>query len=120
MTIKGLNIYNTLIVKSLSILPNINKRREDFILEIFLLLLSIKGRINFLQFARYGKYSEQRYRQQFEKQFNFLEFNKQLTVSSGSGNYAIAIDPSYISKSGKCTPGLGYFCLAVQKKLNGD
>jgi len=116
MTIKGLNIYNTLIVKSLSILPNINKRREDFILEIFLLLLSIKGRINFLQFARYGKYSEQRYRQQFEKQFNFLEFNKQLTVSSGSGNYAIAIDPSYISKSGKCTPGLGYFWSGCAKK----
>ena len=34
--------------------------------------LSIKGRINFLQLERYGKYSEQRYRQQFEKTLFFI------------------------------------------------
>ena len=42
-----------------------------------------------------------RYRQQFEKQFDFLTFNKELVLSSGSGRYAIAFDPSYISKAGK-------------------
>ena len=93
----------------LSKLPNVNKRRKDFLVEIFVLLLSVKGRINFLQLSRYGNYKEQRYRQQFEKQFDFLEFNKQLVLSSGSGRYAIAIDPSYINKSGKATPGVGYF-----------
>ena len=63
--------------------------------------MSIRGRINFLQLARYGKYKEQRYRQQFEKPFDFLAFNKELTLSQGSGRYAIAFDPSYVSKSGK-------------------
>ena len=38
-----------------------------------------------------------------------MSFNIQLTNDFGSGNYAIALDPSYISKSGKKTPGLGYF-----------
>jgi len=94
-------------------LPNINKRRKDFLVEIFVLLLSINGRINFLQLSRYGKYKEQRYRQQFEKQFDFLEFNKQLVLSSGGGKYAIAFDPSYINKSGKSTPGVGYFWSGV-------
>lgn len=37
----------------------VNKWRYDFILEVFGLLLSIKGRINFLQLARYGKYGKQ-------------------------------------------------------------
>ncbi len=41
--------------------------------------MSIRGRINFLQLARYGKYKEQRYRQQFEKLFDFLSFNKEVT-----------------------------------------
>jgi hypothetical protein len=77
--------------------------------EIFMLFLSIKGRINFYQLERYGKYTEQRYRQQFEKPFDFMGLNKELAISYGSGRFAIAFDPSYISKSGKLTPGLGRY-----------
>ena len=113
MTIKGIKTYNKLIINVLSKLPNINKRRKDFLVEIFVLLLSIKGRINFLQLSRYGNFKEQRYRQQFEKQFDFMEFNKQLVLSTGGSKYAIAFDPSYINKSGKSTPGVGYFWSGV-------
>ena len=113
MTTKGIKTYNYLIINILNKLPNINKRRKDFLVETLALLLSIKGRINFLQLSRYGNFKEQRYRQQFEKQFDFLEFNKQLVLSSGGGKYAIAFDPSYINKSGKSTPGLGYFWSGV-------
>jgi len=113
MTTKEIKSYNKLIIKVLSKLPNINKRRKDFLLEVFALLLSIKGRINFLQLSRYGNYKEQRYRQQFEKQFDFLNFNKELVLSTGGGKYAIAFDPSYINKSGKSTPGVGYFWSGV-------
>jgi len=90
-------------------LPNINQWRKDFLIETFILFLSIRGRINFLQLARYGIHKEQRYRQQFEKPFDFLAFNKELTLSHGSGRYAIAFDPSFISKSGKKTPGIGWY-----------
>jgi hypothetical protein len=113
MTTKANNIYNSLIINSLNKLPNINKRKKDFLVELFILLLSIKGRINFLQLSRYGNFSEQRYRQQFEKHFNFLEFNKHLVLSTGGSKYAIAFDPSYINKSGKSTPGVGYFWSGV-------
>jgi len=44
-----------------------------------LLFLNIKGLLNFLQFGRYGNFGEQRYRQQFKKQFDFLNFNKEIT-----------------------------------------
>lgn len=90
-------------------MSNISGWRKDFINEALILFLCIKGRINFLQLARYGKHKEQRYRQQFEKPFDFLTFNKELTLAHGSGRYVIAFDPSYISKSGKRTPGVGYF-----------
>lgn len=90
-------------------MSNINSWRKEFVTETLILFLCIKGRINFLQLGRFGKHKEQRYRQQFEKPFDFLTFNKFLTLSQGSGQYAIAFDPSYISKSGKHTPGAGYF-----------
>jgi hypothetical protein len=109
MTIREPKTYKNLIISMLDKLPNINQWRKDFLIETFILFLSIRGRINFLQLARYGKHKEQRYRQQFEKPFDFLTFNKELTLCHGSGRYAIAFDPSYISKSGKKTPGVGWY-----------
>lgn len=49
------------------------------------------------------------YRQQFEKPFPFLDFNKELALSHGGNRFVIAFDPSYINKSGKKTPGLGWY-----------
>jgi len=40
-------------------------------------------------------------------------------MENGSGHFTIAFDPSYISKSGKSTPGVTYFGLELQQKLNG-
>lgn len=50
---------------------------------------------------RFGKYSEQRYRQQFDRTFNFLDFNKELIHQHSSGKLVIAIDPGFIAKAGK-------------------
>jgi hypothetical protein len=104
---------NTLINNTLKMNLNLKKPQRDFFIEVMFLFLSIKGRLNFLQFARYGKFGEQRYRQQFEKSFDFLNFNKELTIAHGSKNFAIAFDPSYISKSGKKTPGVDKFWSGV-------
>ena len=108
--------YKALITTMLDKLSNINLWRSEFLIETFILFMSIRGRINFLQLARYGKRKEQRYRQQFEKHFDFLSFNKELTLSQGIGRFAIAFDPSYISKSGKKTPGVGWYWSGVANK----
>ena len=110
---------NTLINNTLNSVELLTKPRKAFFIEIMFLFMGIKGKMNFFQFGRYGNYGEQRYRQQFEKQFNFIGFNIELTKKYGSGNFAIGFDPSYISKSGKATPGLGRFWSGVagQAKL---
>lgn len=41
--------------------------------------------------------------------FDWLSFNSSLVKSHLGSRLAIAFDPSYISKSGKCTPYLGRF-----------
>ena len=109
MITKGVDFYNTLIVNALDKISVFNKSRKGFLCEIFVLFLSIKGRVNFLQLSRFGDFKEQRYRQQFEKPFPFLDFNKELALSHGGKRFVIAFDPSYISKSGKLTPGLDWY-----------
>ena len=72
--------------------------------------------MNFSQFGRYGASCEQRYRQQFEKPFDFMNFNAKIVETHGSNHIVIGFDPSYISKSGKCTYGFGNFWSGVAGK----
>ena len=109
MTTRGYNNYKSLIIRTLNKISVFNKCRKDFFCEVVILLLSIKGRVNFLQLGRFGNFKEQRYRQQFEKPFPWLDFNKELALSHGGSRFVIAFDPSYINKSGKKTPGLGWY-----------
>jgi hypothetical protein len=60
--------------------------------------------------GRYGSSCEQRFRRNFSKDFDWLAFNLSLSERILTGDRkAIAIDPSFISKTGKDTPRIGYF-----------
>lgn len=102
---RGESLINTI----LQTMSEIDKRRKDFITEILLLCIGIGGRFNFMQMGREGKYNEQTYRNNFEKPFDFSKFNIKMIKQKSSKNLIISFDPSYISKSGKQTPGLGKF-----------
>lgn len=88
---------------------DIGKVQHKFLMHILLLFLSMRGRINFLQLGRYGSMDEHSYRYQFGKFFNWLYFNKLLVLELCSDDKIIGFDPSYITKSGKQTYGVGYF-----------
>lgn len=91
----------------------------SFFLDVMVGVLTISGRINFLQLARYCKSCEQRFRQNFRKKFDWIAFNQSFVQKQPGHRYAIAIDPSFVSKSGKKTPGLGYFwsgCAQAMKR----
>lgn len=45
-----------------------------------------------------------------------MDFNSNLISDNSSGRKAIAFDPSYLNKSGKHTPGVGYFWSGVASK----
>ena len=105
-------IYSILRGSSFS---ELNKPRKDFIVCVLWHILSIKGKINFLQFGRFSPFGEQTYRNQFEKEFDFLAFNKQLINQVASGERVVALDPSYIPKAGKSTYGRGKYWSGVAK-----
>jgi len=88
-------------------------------IHLFWLLLSMRGRINFEQLGRYSSHNEGTFRNNFDKPFDFLAFNRLLIKEFCSPEVVIAFDPSFIAKSGKHTPGLGYFwsgCAGRSKK----
>jgi hypothetical protein len=104
----------------ISILQNkvfskLNKSRKDFILTILLQILSIKGRINFLQMARFSSNCEKTFRNNYEKKFDFFSFNEHLIRQTTSSELVIAFDPSFIPKAGKSTYGVGKYWSGVAK-----
>lgn len=103
------NRSEALVSTILEKISGINKPQKKFITHILLLFMGMRGRYNFLNLARYGKYNEQSYRNNFEQPFDYLSFNIELIKTSCSKNLIIAFDPSYIPKSGKETDHLGYF-----------
>jgi hypothetical protein len=90
-------------------MPDINKWQRDFFHHHLGLFLSLRGRYNYLNFERYGQKNELTYRNHHESGFDFLTFNRFLIEKNTSSQRMIAFDPSYITKSGKHTPGVGYF-----------
>ena len=101
----GCTLLETIITK----MDDLNKKRSEFIVHILMLILGIRGRVNFMQLQRQGKMNEKSYRNQFEKAFDWLLFNKHLVSEVCSNELIIGFDPSFIKKSGKTSPNLGYF-----------
>ena len=109
-----LDHYKTLCRSALTFASGakLNKSIRKNIIEILFLFMTIPRKINFLQLGRYGTRSEQCYRQTFERSVDWMEFNLWMSAFNfryGSRRMGIAIDPSYISKSGSHTPHVGTF-----------
>lgn len=89
---------------------DLTKCRRQFLSHILMLFLSVRHRINFLQLARHSEhYCEHSMRLHFEHFVDFAQINQQLIRQHGSGHFVLALDASYLPKSGKATPGLGHF-----------
>lgn len=99
-----------------------NKPEIKFFTELFELLFSMQGRINFENLSRFSFYNESTFRRRFAQFFDWLNFNHQLIESAevgSKGPVIAAIDCSFIIKSGKKTFGLDKFwsgCAGQAKK----
>src|SRR5574344_731106 len=109
MKIKPLIQLREMISTALSGQTNLSKSFQSFFIETMELILTHTGRLNFTQLARCGRSCESRFRQNFRKSFDWLSFNRSFLESTKNHRIAIAIDPCYISKAGKKTPGLDWF-----------
>ena len=103
--------YQSECMNALESVVNISKSFQKVFMDAIKLFMAIPDRINFLQMGRYGCFSEQTYRNNFENDdFDWFSFNEAIIREHlKGGRKAIAIDPSFIPKSGSKTPWIGYF-----------
>ena len=89
----------------------LRKNFVDVFIEVMFLFVSVR-KVNFTQMGKYGKHCEQTYRNNFTKDVDWVAYNTDLTrkvFANPSDLLAIAVDQSHITKSGKCTWGVGRF-----------
>lgn len=109
-----------LIANILDQLSGFKVKRRRFMEHIFLLVMTLRGRHNFLGLSRYGTYNERSYRENYAQDFDFMSFNIVLSNDHLSKNVVLALDPSFIPKSGKHTPHIDYFYSGcASKNLRG-
>ena len=99
----------TLTATILGNMPEIGKWQSDFLQENFDLQCRMRGRHNFLNMCRYSDFNEGTFHNNYGKDFDFFGFNLLLSQQYSSSECINAFDPSYISKSGKRTPGTGFY-----------
>jgi hypothetical protein len=92
-------------------MANICKPQRKFITEALLVILGARGKMNFRNMSRYSSLSEKTFSRNYEKPFNFAEFNQHALALILKPNISLiaAFDPSFIQKSGKKTYGNDYF-----------
>ena len=89
----------------------LRKNFVDVFIEVMFLFVSVR-KVNFTQMGKYGRHCEQTYRNSFTKEVDWVAYNIHLVqevFSDPSDLLAIAVDQSHITKSGKCTWGVGRF-----------
>lgn len=103
---QGQALIDAIVAKAI----DLTKSRRQFLSHILMLFLSVRHRINFLQLARHSdQYCEHSMRLHFEEYIDLATINQRLIQDHGSGHFILALDASYLPKSGRKTPGLGQF-----------
>lgn len=101
----------TFLDKKKKVRKSLGGRLKRLVLDVVLLYVVLPRKINFTQMEKYGKHTEKTYRDAFCTVIDWFHANFSLLmqVSKPTDRLANAIDPSYISKSGKQTPWTGKF-----------
>lgn len=104
-----LDQVRSIVASALNQGTKIRKNFQSFFIETMILILTVYGKLNFLSMSRHGDSCESRFRQNFKRKFDWCAFNSGMLLDAGGHRGAIALDHSFIPKSGKKTPGLGRY-----------
>jgi Transposase DDE domain len=107
----------TLTSTILSKMSNVGKWQANFFIDLTNLWLGLKGRYHFENLSRQGYQSSETYRANFSKPFDFKAFNLELFKYLDLEKIWV-FDPTFLNKSGKKTPGIGYFWSGCKQQIS--
>lgn len=104
--------------KILSSMSSISKPHIQFLIMLLNALMVFQGKATFRNLSRYSELHERKFSRWYQRKFDFAVFNEKLIAHEIPTEYEkiAAIDASFISKSGKCTDGLGFFYNGSKQK----
>ncbi|MBP7269205.1 MAG: transposase [Bacteroidia bacterium] len=86
-----------------------SKPQIKFVKELFNVLFTIQGRVNFTNLARYSQFGERTFRRWFHRAFDFIGLHTLLMSRLPEGEMIAAIDCVNHTKAGSKTYGIGRF-----------
>jgi hypothetical protein len=114
---KATSAFQTILAK----MTLVNKPVKNFLSELLVVFLSLKGRYCFRNMSRWACFCEHTISRNFAKNFDFYSFQQLFFDTFFAGKKLIAVlDCSFITKSGKASFGLDkFFSSTVKKAVKG-
>lgn len=97
-----------------------SKRFVNWLILTIRTVALIPGKINFTRMSRYGGRTAKTFASNFKSKVDWIKVNSGIArenFGSTGDDVAIAIDPSFISKAGKLTYGMGRFWSGVAQRV---
>jgi len=109
-----MNFLNSILLQ----ISEISKPRFKFMVTLFKTILAVPSKITFRNLSRYCNLSEKTFSRNFRKTFDFLQLNLNLlkNVIDRTATLILAIDCTFIEKSGNKTYGLAKFYNGSNKR----
>lgn len=92
-------------------IPDLAKPQRKFMTMLLTTMLLLRGRVNYTNLSRYSGRSEKTFRRWMRQPFDFGRLNQELVAATeaGADSLILALDATFVPKSGKHTFGLGRF-----------
>jgi hypothetical protein len=102
----------------IELLPETSKPVVKFVKTIIETIIAMPGKVNFRNMSRYCLLSEKTISRNFRRLIDFFRLNEVIVkrIFSKMGETILAIDTTFLSKSGKKTYGLGNFFNTVKNR----
>lgn len=104
--IQPLDQVRSIVASALNRSAKVRKNFESFLIKTMILILTIYGRGKFLSMARHRDSCESRFRQNFKRKFDWCAFSSVMLLEGDGHGNAIALDHSFLDKSGTKSPDL--------------
>jgi hypothetical protein len=114
---KATSAFQTILAK----MPKVSKPVKNFLSELLVVFLSLKGRYCFRNISRWASFCEHTISRNFAKGFDFYLVEQQFLDTFLQGKKLIAVvDCSFVTKAGKATFGVDkFFSSTVKKAVKG-
>lgn len=101
----------TMIEEIVGKMTGLAKPRQKFLVMVMRTILMMRGRVNYTNLSRYSESTERTFRRQYVKPMDFGKVNHEIVreLKMEEQTLVLAMDATFIGKSGKHTPGLGRY-----------